>query len=933
VGAPEAHAPEAPKGGHSAGIREILAERQARREAAGIHGLPTEAETKAVLGRLTVPELRRAHDEMNVQYRRVALKSELVRNLYDEVTGHARRMDGPSGVPDSRKQLVDVALEIRPPTKGPEAHTPEAPAVPSPEVRKVEVQNRILEEYGKLRHPGEWVGMADLREATPDVTREEFDAAMHQFGRGQFGPNGTRVIPVANTKALTPRDRAAAVRGPAGENLDAFLASDLTPIPSPKAHTPEAPAKVATIDRASLTDGELRALQMKRADGRHFIRSRDSAKGRVYDLYEYRNGKAAVARRGRTEAESKSWLGSAAEEEQRVLDLYHAKTPTHPAESTLVKLGSATSRADAEALLKPHTKPELQDIARQAGVPFTTRATKATLTSAILDEVGHPSPEDAQAARNFAALTRGGRDVGEVSPWTGLADGPPVPHANKFKEGPAAGVAERTGRLGGDEPLYAPNGGADQGLVHFDSALGTLWIDLVSDSREPNSVVNEIAHIGEDVGRGTLSLDDAAARLRELQAVAPDQGVAKRIEETIRRITAPPSPPIDVPDNTPPSVRSWLEQLAAIPTMRKTDNGMDRRDKSVLDEALDLVRQISEGQRTGTRTMSAGEAQRRLTLLPNNIHESIDGVYQARRITGPVFSHERVVGYHTVNGRTEAITEPNPDWPAVQAWLRGQPPTVPSLTKKVGPSGGDGLDELHTGALADLAREHGMDVPYPPQESDRESILTKLRSAGVSAPVDEPIAGPTAEERAAQDAKLTGWLRKFAEGGGFVETSTYTGAAGERNRAIADLRSRGFIRREGGTNVITPAGRAHLASLEAPSAPPTVAAGVDRSIKSAISRLPAGGHRDSAVRIVNGEATDGGRRLNTPALQARHIRIMADAHVRQMEIPYKGHPTPATLADLRAAQKLSGLLHKLADLVKEKGTRYAPTPKTRPAFR
>ncbi|GAA2374691.1 hypothetical protein [Dactylosporangium salmoneum] len=56
--------------------------------------------------------------------------------------------------------------------------------------------------------PGEWVGLADLRDKLERLERAEVDRAlMALLDRGDV-----RIIPVANTKALKPRDIAAALR-------------------------------------------------------------------------------------------------------------------------------------------------------------------------------------------------------------------------------------------------------------------------------------------------------------------------------------------------------------------------------------------------------------------------------------------------------------------------------------------------------------------------------------------------------------------------------------------------------------------------------------------------------------------------------------------------------------------------------------------------
>ena len=71
------------------------------------------------------------------------------------------------------------------------------------------VESRVRAAYGELAPaPGEWVGLADLRDRLADLDRPAVDAALRAMAR----QDGVRVIPVANTKSLTDRDRAAALR-------------------------------------------------------------------------------------------------------------------------------------------------------------------------------------------------------------------------------------------------------------------------------------------------------------------------------------------------------------------------------------------------------------------------------------------------------------------------------------------------------------------------------------------------------------------------------------------------------------------------------------------------------------------------------------------------------------------------------------------------
>ena len=72
-----------------------------------------------------------------------------------------------------------------------------------------DVEASIREAYRELASaPGNWVGLADLRERLADLDRTTVDEALRAMER----QDDVRIIPVANSKALSPRDRAAALR-------------------------------------------------------------------------------------------------------------------------------------------------------------------------------------------------------------------------------------------------------------------------------------------------------------------------------------------------------------------------------------------------------------------------------------------------------------------------------------------------------------------------------------------------------------------------------------------------------------------------------------------------------------------------------------------------------------------------------------------------
>lgn len=86
----------------------------------------------------------------------------------------------------------------------------EAPAAAAAApVSAAQVEALVRSAYRDLATaPGAWVGLADVRDQLVDTDRATLDAAL----RAMVGREDVRIIPVANTKSLTARDRAAAVR-------------------------------------------------------------------------------------------------------------------------------------------------------------------------------------------------------------------------------------------------------------------------------------------------------------------------------------------------------------------------------------------------------------------------------------------------------------------------------------------------------------------------------------------------------------------------------------------------------------------------------------------------------------------------------------------------------------------------------------------------
>ncbi|MGC4761058.1 hypothetical protein [Micromonospora trifolii] len=100
------------------------------------------------------------------------------------------------------------AGEPRHEAPAPTAAATAAPAAAAP-VSAAEVEALVRSAYRDLATaPGAWVGIADVRDRLADTDRAALDAAL----RAMVGREDVRIIPVANSKSLTARDRAAAVR-------------------------------------------------------------------------------------------------------------------------------------------------------------------------------------------------------------------------------------------------------------------------------------------------------------------------------------------------------------------------------------------------------------------------------------------------------------------------------------------------------------------------------------------------------------------------------------------------------------------------------------------------------------------------------------------------------------------------------------------------
>lgn len=303
---------------------------------------------------------------------------------------------------------------------------------------------------------------------------------------------------------------------------------------------------------------------------------------------------------------------------------------------TARRVTEAKSEQEASDALSGLLAPELRTLAKRVGVP--TSGTKDALKKRIADRLRGTEAPTTSVAR-------------------ALPEGPAVRHASVgLTDG---GRIKKIDRAKADEPIHLPNNGNDQGLMHLDSSMGELWAALYEDQREPNSFINELARLGDDLGLGKADLqDDVLPKLRDLKARASDKAVADRIQKTIDEIDAPPVQVPDLPEGVPASVKNYLEQLAHIPTARKTGRiGASTVRQSVLDQQVDLIRRISRGEVDYRQASSM--------LRKRHLHESADGATRMWSLAERLFNE--VMPKFDQQGK---LLSGNPEWPAIRDWLR-----------------------------------------------------------------------------------------------------------------------------------------------------------------------------------------------------------------------------------------------------------------------
>lgn len=193
------------------------------------------------------------------------------------------------------------------------------------------------------------------------------------------------------------------------------------------------------------------------------------------------------------------------------------------------------------------------------------------------------------------------------------------------------------------EEIRPPNGGhgIDQGLMHFDSALGMLWNRLGDDQHlqvDGHALGNVITDLGEGITRRHHDTNHALRELRRIRTQLPDTSTAaQRIDTAVNRLDAPDRPAPALPDNAPQQLKTLMADLNAIPLVRR---GYD--DGSSQGSPFHETDQLAEA---ATRWLNGeitrGTLEREIGGLARRRHESSEGWTEIRTAVSRALSDFR----------------------------------------------------------------------------------------------------------------------------------------------------------------------------------------------------------------------------------------------------------------------------------------------------
>ena len=180
------------------------------------------------------------------------------------------------------------------------------------------------------------------------------------------------------------------------------------------------------------------------------------------------------------------------------------------------------------------------------------------------------------------------------------------------------------------EEIRPPNGGhgVDQGLMHFDGALGKLWNALGDDQHlqiDGRALGNVVTDLGEGITLHKHDTSHALSELRRIRTQLPDASTAARnVDVAINRLNAPDRPAPNLPDNAPQQLQDLMADLNAIPLVRR---GYDVGGGEPFHET-DYLAEVTGRWLRGEINRSAFE--REILGLTHRRHESSEGWIEIR---------------------------------------------------------------------------------------------------------------------------------------------------------------------------------------------------------------------------------------------------------------------------------------------------------------
>ncbi|SNY72913.1 ADP-ribosyltransferase [Paractinoplanes atraurantiacus] len=192
------------------------------------------------------------------------------------------------------------------------------------------------------------------------------------------------------------------------------------------------------------------------------------------------------------------------------------------------------------------------------------------------------------------------------------------------------------------EEIVPPNGGwgIDQGLMHFDGALGRLWNTLGDDKHlevDGHALGNIITDLGEGITLRRHDTNHALRELRRIRTHLPDSSTAaQRVDVAIGRLNAPDRPAPALPDKTPQQLKDLMADLNAIPLVRR---GYDEGSGGVAFHETDQLAEVTRRWMNGE--IHRSQLERELEGMLQRRHESSEGWTEIKVAVGRALTNFR----------------------------------------------------------------------------------------------------------------------------------------------------------------------------------------------------------------------------------------------------------------------------------------------------